>query len=315
MPLPAGSAPAKAPLPITPSVEAWRAMSPEAREKFQLDALDSMEAAAEAMGEGRPHKNIKSRAIDALGLHFRATGRAIYLAEEMTVLYPGAAPFAPDLLAVLDVAQPEEDERMTWVVADEGKGIDLAIEVLHKGDRHKDLVENVERYAALGIYEYFVYDRLKHKLHAYRLPKGATRYQHLVPQQGRYHSDVLDLDLAIFGGTLRFLAGQAELPGSAELIGRLETMMLSVEARLERAEAEAASAKSAVERAEAEAASAKIAVLEGKARGVLAVLRARSVAVSDDDRARITNERDGARLDRWMDRAVAASSIRDVLDD
>ena len=86
---------------------------------------------------------------------------------------------------VLDVVEPEDDQRLAWVVADEGKGIDLALEVLHRGDRKKDLVRNVERYAALGIAEYFVYDRAEQRIHAFRLPPtGARRYQRVVPQGG-----------------------------------------------------------------------------------------------------------------------------------
>ncbi len=41
----------------------------------------------------------------------------------------------------------------------EGRGPDFILEVLHLGDRKKDLVKNVERYARLGVEEYFVYDR------------------------------------------------------------------------------------------------------------------------------------------------------------
>ena len=55
--------------------------------------------------------------------------------------------------------QLEDDERMAWVVAEEERGIDLALEVFHKEDRQKDLVEDVERFARIGISEYFVYDR------------------------------------------------------------------------------------------------------------------------------------------------------------
>lgn len=47
---------------------------------------------------------------------------------------------------------------MARVVADEGKGLDWVLEVVCHGDRRKDLVENVKRYAALGIPEYFIYD-------------------------------------------------------------------------------------------------------------------------------------------------------------
>src|SRR5262249_31898657 len=147
------------PLPTVPTAEAWRAMTAGERLDFQLRVLDALSDPALVMSEGRPHKKAKSRALDALNLHFRTIGRAIYLAEEMAVLYPGDKPFNPDLFAVLDVEEPEDDERMAWVVADEGKGLDLVIEVLHKGNRDKDLVENVERYAQLGIPEYFVYDR------------------------------------------------------------------------------------------------------------------------------------------------------------
>ena len=297
------------PIPTTPTAEAWRAMTSEERLDFQVCVIDALNAAADVMGEGRPHKKAKTRTLDALGLHFKATGRAVYLAEEMPVLYPGAVPFTPDILAVVDVEEPEEDERMTWVVADEGKGLDLVIEVLHRGDRDKDLVDNVDRYAQLGIPEYFVYDRLRHKLHAYRLPApGGGRYQPIVPQYGRYRSNVLGLDLSVFGPRLRFLAGEAELPGSARLIDQLQTMVLSVEARAEQAETEAAEARAEADEARADAA-------RRTAMGVLAVLRARGVAVPDDARERILAESDTRRLDRWLEKAIAAASVGEVLDE
>src|SRR5262245_36984624 len=50
--------------------------------------------------------------------------------------------------------RPLRRASLAWVVAEEGKGLDFVLEVLHKGDRNKDLVENVERYAQLGIPEY-----------------------------------------------------------------------------------------------------------------------------------------------------------------
>lgn len=288
------------PIPLTPTVEVWRAMSPEAKLDFQLRVIDALNAAAGAMGEGRPHKKAKTRTLDALGLHFKATGRAVYLAEEMPVLYPGAAPFTPDILAVVDVVEPEEDERMSWVVADEGKGLDLVIEVLHKGERDKDLNENVERYASLGIPEYFVYDRLRYKLYGYRLAaQGARHYQPILPQYGRYRSNVLGLDLSVLGARLRFLSGEAELPGSARLIDQLQTMVLGVEARAEQAEAEAAKAR-------ADAA-------WGRATGVLAVLRARGLPVSDAARERILAEEDTKRLDGWMEKAIVAASVDELL--
>src|SRR4051812_4474593 len=115
-------------LPTVPTAEAWRAMTPTQRLDFQLQIIDALSDPAILMSESRIHKKAKSRAVDALVLHFKATGRVAYVAEEMAVLYPGEKPFSPDVLAVLDVEEPEDDQRMSWVVADEGKGLDLVIE-------------------------------------------------------------------------------------------------------------------------------------------------------------------------------------------
>lgn len=292
-------------------------MTIKEREALQLRIIDALDTAM-AMTEGRPHKKTKSRAVDALGLHFRSTGRVVYLAEEMTVLYPGEPGFCPDVLAVLDVEEPEDDQRMCWVVADEGKGLDLVIEVLHRGDRRKDLVHNVERYAHLGIPEYFIYDRALQQIHGYRLPPGAARYQRVVPQLGHYHSNVLGLDLAIIGDNLQFLVGEARLPDSPELIGRLRAMLESETTRAEQAQAEqaqAAQAQAQVEQAQAEQAQVEPAQAQARARAVLMVLRVRGIEVPDAQRERVLAERDGARLDRWLEKAVVVASLDDVLDE
>lgn len=39
-----------------------------------LDVIDSPSDPSDRMSEGRPHKEAKSRAIDLLGLHFKALG-------------------------------------------------------------------------------------------------------------------------------------------------------------------------------------------------------------------------------------------------
>ena len=56
------------------------------------------------------------------------------------------------------------------------------------------------------------------------------------------------------------------------------------------------------------------AVAEGEARALLAALRARGVAVPDAARERILAEKDPERLERWVERAVVAASIAEVLD-
>jgi predicted transposase YdaD len=52
---------------------------------------------------------------------------------------------------------------------------------------------------------------------------------------------------------------------------------------------------------------------EGEARALLTVLRGRGIAVADAIRERILAERDAQRLERWIERAVVAASVAEVL--
>lgn len=53
---------------------------------------------------------------------------------------------------------------------------------------------------------------------------------------------------------------------------------------------------------------------EGAARAVLVTLRVRGIAVSEAARKRIMAEQDPARLERWLERAIVAASLAEVLD-
>jgi Uma2 family endonuclease len=303
--------PADAPSLVAPTVEAWKAMTSAARERYLVQVNDSLSGPQIAMSEGRSHKKAKTRTLDRLGLHFSAIGRVVYLAEEMAVVYPGESPFSPDVLAVLDVPEPEEDERLAWVVADEGKGIDLALEVLHHGDRHKDLVRNVERYARLRIPEYFVYDRARQQIHGYRLATtGAPRYQPIVPQAGRYTSAVLGLDFAILGGTLRLFHGASELAGTGDVLGRLQGMVNELTTKVDETAAQAEQAAAQAQQAAAQAGEA-LAVARA---GILAVLEARGVPCPDEVRALIMACEAPAILQQWLVRAIGATSASAVVE-
>ena len=319
------------PVPVGPSLERWREMSSDERARFIDSVNDALSQPALAMTEGRPHRLAKSRTLDVLGLHFGAIGRTIYLADELAVIYPGEPGFSPDILAVLDVPQIENDERMAWVVADEGKGIDLAIEVLHAGDRKKDLVDNVERYARLGIPEYFVYDRARQQIVGYRLGERA-RYERIVPQGGRVRSAVLALDLAIQGGSLRFFHGTAELFGTSDLVLRLSGMVEDLEARADEATAQlgaksaelsAKSTELSAKSAELSAKSAELARSEAAAEatfgalraGILEALASRGVVCPEDVRTRVLGCRDPARLAQWLGRAFVAAEAGQIFAD
>jgi Uma2 family endonuclease len=310
---------------IAPTVEEWEAMTPDERLDFQVRVNDALSDPRIAMTEGRRHKKAKVQVIDKLGLHFGSIGRVIYLAEEMAVLYPGEETFSPDVLAVVGVAEPDDDPRMAWVVADEHKGIDWVLEVLHRGDRRKDLVVNVERYARLGIPEYFVYDRLHQKIKGYRLAgPQARRYSHIAPQAGRYSSLVLGLDLSIQGGKLRFFDGITEICGTLDLIGRLHGMVDSLEAkaqrarvrirqerdRTQRAQVKAHRAQLRTERAQVEAEQA----LSSLRAGLLGLLDIRRIPCPTDARERVMSCSDPPLLQRWLLRAATVSTMEDVFE-
>lgn len=241
--------------PRAPTQQAWEAMTPQERARA-VDALPG-EVTWEEMAppEGDRHFQAKVRALDALKGYFARQRRKVYLAAELPVYYPGERRFAPDLLAVLDV---EPHEREKWMVSAEGKGLDFVLEVHVGGDRKKDAQRNVERYARLGIPEYFIYDRNRQRLVGYRLPEpSAKAYSPILPQQGRYTSEQLGLDLLLEEDRLRFWAGHAPLLESEELVTRLEALMVGLHRRADeeaqRAEEETQRAEEEAQRAEEEA--------------------------------------------------------------
>jgi Uma2 family endonuclease len=184
-----------------------------------------------AMPEGDRHFLAKVRTLDALKGYFSRQHRPVYLGAELPVYYPGERRFAPDLLAVLDVPTHERDK---WVVSHEGKGLDWVLEVHVGGDRKKDAEYNVERYARLGIPEYFIYDRARQQLEGFRLPSHeARRYERMEPRGGRYTSEVLGLELEVAGERLRLWAGNALLLESEELLARMNEKLAVLQQRVD----------------------------------------------------------------------------------
>jgi Uma2 family endonuclease len=217
--------------PMAPSQEVWDALSAAERARVVAELPNEVTDAEIALPEGDRHFQAKSRALDALRGYYARQRRRIYLAAELPIYYPAEPRFAPDLLAVLDV---EDHLRDKCVVSAEGKGLDWVMEVHVGGDRKKDAERNVARYARLGIPEYFLYDRARNQLFAYRLPApNASAYSPIIPQHGRYESRVLGLEVEVAHDRLRFFAGTAMLLESDELIVRLEQMVERVQQRAE----------------------------------------------------------------------------------
>ncbi len=232
--------------PRAPAQEIWDRMTEEER-RAVLSSLPSEVPRAEPP-EGDAHRVPKTRALEALDAYFRRIGRRVYLSAELPIYYPGEPMFAPDLIAVVDV---EPHERRAWVVSHEERGLDFVLEIHVAGDERKDFETNVERYARLGIPEYFAFDPPRRRLAGFRLPSAAARaYEPVLPQAGRWASHVLGLDLALEQGRLRFFHGTAPLLDAHELIDRLSVM---VDDAVRRAEEEARRAQEEARRAQEEA--------------------------------------------------------------
>lgn len=70
------------------------------------------------------------------------------------------------------------------------------------------------------------------RLSGWRLPDPAARvYVPIVPQAGRFASEVLQLDLVLEEERLRFFFGTAPLAEAEELVARLEKMVTDVSER------------------------------------------------------------------------------------
>jgi Uma2 family endonuclease len=209
--------------PRAPPTEVWNAMTPHERTRVARELPSDFTLDFLPPPEGDHHSAPKNAAKDALSRYFQRVGRRVYVSSELAVYYPGERVFSPDVIAVLDVAPHPRD---SWLVDLEGKGLDFVLEVHVRGDRRKDMKTNVERYARLGIPEYFVFDRRHGILHGFRLPApGARAYERLAGQGGRLESRVLGMELTLEANKVRFLVGDAAVPEADELLARLGTAL------------------------------------------------------------------------------------------
>ncbi|MEZ4407754.1 MAG: Uma2 family endonuclease [Polyangiales bacterium] len=196
---------------IFPDEETWAGLPPAERERVIERIVDVLEEYRAAMSEGVRHFRRKAGAGADLDAHFRRAGRGVFVACELAVFYPAEPVIVPDVLAVMDCDPDIEPE--SWVVQDQGRGIDVIVEVRNLGKKHKDIVDNVRDYARRRVPEYFSFHCRTGQLRGWRLTEpGARVYQPIVPQGGYLRSEVLGLELAVVDLRLRFYANQALVP-------------------------------------------------------------------------------------------------------
>jgi len=216
--------------PRAPTQAEWDAMTPAQRNRVVAELPMSLTEAELSPPEGDLHLEAKLYALDVLRTFYRRQGRSVYVGSELTVYYPGAQRFCPDLLVVFDVDPRPRDK---WVVSAEGKGVDFVLEVHVGGDRRKDAERNVSLYASVGISEYFMFDRSRARLLGFSLPPGGGPYVPILGQHGVYSSRMLGLDLVLEGDRLRFVCANAPLLDTTEWLDRLRETYAALEARID----------------------------------------------------------------------------------
>jgi Uma2 family endonuclease len=230
--------------------------------------LEFPESDGEPMGETGIHVNQILALYGALRLFFRFTPD-VYVGANMFVYYEPTDPrqnFCPDVFAVFGV---HPGERRTWKTWEEGKVLDVIIEITSKSTRREDTREKRALYEDLGVREYFLFDPLheylKPRLQGHRLVAG--RFE---PMSGDVlMSEVLGLELRVkdddrlhFFDPKRgmWLLINEELSDYAdEVAARAEAECARAEAATSQATAERARAEA--ERARAEAAETALARL------------------------------------------------------
>ncbi len=227
--------------------------------------------------DGDRHLRARDQVVGTLSAYFAAAGKKAYVSGLIAVYFSHEQRIQPDVF-VVPGADPAP--RNSWVVGKEGRAPEFVLEILVLGRRAKDLQDNVTRYAQLGIREYFIADIQRRQMRAYRLADPAIRlYTPVVPQLGRFHSEVLGLDVKLEGDLVRLYLGATRLYDPEEVTESLrdelndeqmrhqETLEQALEAAQARADAEARANDAEVRaRAEAQAradAEAELARLRG----------------------------------------------------
>lgn len=151
----------------------------------------------------------------------------VYVAGNMLMYYvPGNIKkcVSPDVFLVEGVSK---EKRRTYKVWEEGRAPSLVIEVTSKSTWSEDLIEKKEKYARLGVKEYFLFDLLGEYLHphlqGFRL--SGSWYGEIEPDaDGSLTSEVTGLRLQVEGERLRLVdlaTGEKLLWSSEEAAARL----------------------------------------------------------------------------------------------
>ena len=206
----------------------------------------------EPMAVSDLHRLILTRLLEILDAHF-AERPEVYVSGDILMYYVEGDPrksISPDVLVAFGLGKKL---RRTYLVWNEGKVPDFAMEFSSKNTYRNDLGRKKELYALLGIQDYFLYDAeglyLPSPLMGFTLV-DRTYVPISEGVDGGLHSSVLALDFHVSNAGLDVYDPVADkwLQTPAEsALARAET----AEARAETAEAEAAQLREQLARLQA----------------------------------------------------------------
>jgi Uma2 family endonuclease len=166
--------------------------------------LDYPETDGKPMAETDKHRDLMIELIEQLKTHFQDDPQ-VYVSGNMLLYYEKGnvkKRLAPDVFVVRGVPKHQRRVYKLW---EEGQAPDVVFEISSRGTWGEDLQTKWQRYAQMGIREYFIfdpeYDYLKPALNAYRLVNG--EYKQLKSLGGVVTSKTLGLELVDTGETLR----------------------------------------------------------------------------------------------------------------
>jgi len=149
--------------------------------------------------------------VEALDDYFRDRPD-VYVSGNSFIYYQQGVPaavIAPDVYVVFGVEKKQRRSYKVW--EENGNTPSFVMEITSKTTQAKDEAEKPEKYAQLGVLEYFQYDPTGDYLHPPL--KGSQlvndRYQPIASTAaGSFYSAVLGLELRLLDGVLRFFNPQ-----------------------------------------------------------------------------------------------------------
>lgn len=181
--------------------------------------IEYPEADGKPMAESDQTRDYLIYGVEALR-HYFTDRPDVYVSGNLFIYYKQGVPDAvvsPDVFVIFGVEKKQRRSYKAW--EEGGKLPSFVMEITSKTTQNHDEEDKPHTYRNLGVTEYFQYDPtgdyLQPQLKGARLVEG--EYQAIVPTNGSFYSETLDLELRLLGGELRFFHQGKKLLSVSEI--------------------------------------------------------------------------------------------------